>query len=178
MTIGDPLENNTMMGSLVSSSHLEKVEACLVTAKNDGGEILTGGKRIQPEGRCKDGFFLSPAVIRGLDSKSATNQEEIFGPVASIITFDDEEEAIQIANGVRYGLAASVWTENLDRAIRVSEKIEAGTVWVNCWMKRDLRTVFGGVKDSGLGREGGTDSLRFFQEPTNVCIRFESTSKE
>jgi aminomuconate-semialdehyde/2-hydroxymuconate-6-semialdehyde dehydrogenase len=113
-------------------------------------------------------------VVIGLDSGARTNQEEIFGPVATIIPFDDESSAIEIANDVRYGLAASIWTGSVDRALRVSERIEAGTVWVNCWMKRDLRTVFGGVKESGLGREGGAESLSFFQEPTNVCIRFDS----
>ena len=178
MTIGDPLEETTEVGALVSAEHRDKVEQCLQIASDEGGEILCGGERAAPAGRCQDGYFLSPAVIRGLDPTSTTNQEEIFGPVATVIPFDDEEQALQIANGVRYGLAASIWTRDIDRALRVSERIEAGTVWVNCWMKRDLRTVFGGVKESGLGREGGTDSLAFFQEPTNVCIRFDSRAQE
>ena len=176
MVIGDPLVENTMMGALVSADHLSKVESCLQTAREEGGEILVGGERVSPEGRCKNGYFLTPALIRGLSHSATTNQEEIFGPVASVLTFKDEEEALHLANGVRYGLAASLWTQDVDRALRFSEKIEAGTVWVNCWMKRDLRTIFGGVKDSGVGREGGTDSLRFFQEPTNICVRFDTQS--
>lgn len=173
MTIGDPLDASTEVGALVSEAHRNKVEKCLSTAREEGGEILCGGERAAPTGRCANGFFLSPAVVSGLAAEAQTNQEEIFGPVATIIPFDTESSAIHIANDVRYGLAASVWTQDIDRALRVSEKIEAGTVWVNCWMKRDLRTVFGGIKESGLGREGGTDSLAFFQEPTNVCIRFD-----
>ncbi|MEC9475770.1 MAG: aldehyde dehydrogenase [Planctomycetota bacterium] len=175
MRIGDPLDTSTEVGALVSETHRNKVEDCLSVAREEGGNILCGGERAAPSGRCSDGFFLSPAVVTGLDASARTNQEEIFGPVASVIPFDSENSAIAIANDVRYGLAASVWTRDIDRALRVSEKLEAGTVWVNCWMKRDLRTTFGGVKDSGLGREGGSESLKFFQEPTNVCIRFDSS---
>ena len=174
MAVGDPLEESTMMGALVSGAHRDKVEACLQTAREEGGEFLTGGERISPEGRCSEGYFLSPALIRGLPHSAQTNQQEIFGPVATLTPFANEEEALHLANDVRYGLSASLWTTNVDRALRMSEKIEAGTVWVNTWMKRDLRTVFGGVKDSGLGREGGSESLRFFQEPTNICLRFDS----
>ena len=174
MAVGDPLEESTMMGALVSAAHRDKVEASLQTAREEGGEFLTGGERISPEGRCSEGYFLSPALIRGLPHSAQTNQQEIFGPVATLTSFANEEEALHLANDVRYGLSASLWTTNVDRALRMSEKIEAGTVWVNTWMKRDLRTVFGGVKDSGLGREGGSESLRFFQEPTNICLRFDS----
>ena len=176
MVIGDPLEESTMMGALVSEAHRTKVEACLKKAREEGGEILTGGDRYSPEGRCADGYFLTPALIRGLAHSAEANQQEIFGPVATLTPFADEEEALYLANDVSYGLSASLWTQSVDRAMRMSEKIEAGTVWVNTWMKRDLRTVFGGVKDSGLGREGGSESLRFFQEPTNICLRFDSSS--
>ena len=175
MVIGDPLEESTMMGALVSEAHRNKVESCLQTARQEGGEILIGGERYSPDGRCSGGYFLTPALIQGLPHSAETNQQEIFGPVATLTSFADEEEALHLANDVRYGLSASLWTKNVDRALRMSEKIEAGTVWVNTWMKRDLRTVFGGVKDSGLGREGGSESLRFFQEPTNICLRFDSS---
>jgi aminomuconate-semialdehyde/2-hydroxymuconate-6-semialdehyde dehydrogenase len=121
-------------------------------------------------GRCADGWFVAPTVIEGLPNDNATNQEEIFGPVVSLIPFDDEAEAIAIANGTGYGLAASLWTSDLARAHRVAAKLEFGIVWINCWLLRDLRTPFGGVKNSGLGREGGFEALRFFTEAKNVCL--------
>ena len=120
--------------------------------------------------RCKAGFFLEPTVITGLGCDCRTNREEIFGPVATVIPFDDEAEAVQLANATEYGLSSSLWTRDLDRAHRVASQIQAGTVWVNCWLLRDLRVPFGGVKQSGVGREGGDEAIRFFTEPKNVCI--------
>jgi aminomuconate-semialdehyde/2-hydroxymuconate-6-semialdehyde dehydrogenase len=130
-----------------------------------------------PGGRCANGWFVEPTVIEGLAPGSATNQEEIFGPVVTLIPFDDDAEAIAIANGTGYGLAASLWTSNLDRAHRIGAALEFGIVWINCWLLRDLRTPFGGVKNSGVGREGGIDALRFFTEPKNVCIRLGSSAR-
>ena len=141
-------------------------------AQSEGGTVLTGGKQRLVDGRCADGWFIEPTVIEGLTHSCRTNQEEIFGPVVTIMPFDTEDEVLGFANDVRYGLSATVWTENLTRAHRVASKLEAGIVWVNCWLLRDLRTPFGGVKDSGVGREGGFEALRFFTEEKNVCIKF------
>ncbi len=171
LRVGDPEDADSDLGALVSRAHFDKVIAAIERARRDGGEISCGGAAVSLDGRCADGWFVAPTVIEGLPAHSATNQDEIFGPVVSLIPFDDEADAIRIANGTRYGLAASVWTGNLVRAQRCALQLEFGIVWINCWMQRDLRTPFGGVKDSGLGREGGVDALRFFTEPKNVCIR-------
>jgi aminomuconate-semialdehyde/2-hydroxymuconate-6-semialdehyde dehydrogenase len=168
---GDPLEAGVEQGALVSRVHYEKVLGCLETARAEGGTFLTGGKRAKVGGRCEGGWFVEPTLVEGPGPTSRTNQEEIFGPVATLSPFDSEEEALQVANGTKYGLAATVWTRDLSRAHRVSARLKAGIVWVNCWMLRDLRTPFGGVKDSGVGREGGWDAMRFFTEPKNVCIK-------
>ena len=170
---GDPLEETTTQGALVSKLHFDKVLAAIDIAKKEGGTVLTGGRAIRPEGRCQNGWFIEPTLIEGLSPSCKTNQEEIFGPVATLIPFETEAEALEIANSTRYGLACSIWTRNLDLAHRIASQIQAGIVWINCWMLRDLRTPFGGMKDSGLGREGGLEALRFFTEPKNVCIQFE-----
>jgi aminomuconate-semialdehyde/2-hydroxymuconate-6-semialdehyde dehydrogenase len=172
LKIGDPLEEATDQGALVSRAHYEKVLGHLKLAVEEGGKVLVGGKRAQVGGRCANGYFIEPTLIEGLGPSCRTNQEEIFGPVATLLPFDSEEEAIAQANSTRYGLAASVWTKDLARAHRVSAQLESGIVWVNCWMVRDLRTPFGGVKDSGAGREGGFEALRFFTEPKNVCVKW------
>lgn len=172
LRVGDPLEPATDQGALVSRAQLEKTMRYVELAQQEGGRILLGGQRARPPGdRCRDGFFYEPTVLTGLSPQCRTNQEEIFGPVVTVLPFDDDEQAIQIANATAYGLSASLWTRDLSRAHRVAERLEAGTVWVNCWLVRDLRAPFGGVKQSGVGREGGDEALRFFTEPKNVCVR-------
>ncbi len=172
MKVGDPMDKETVIGSLVSENHLNKVLHYVELAKEEGGTILTGGKQMRIKGRCSRGWFMEPTIIADLPYDCRTNQEEIFGPVVTIIPFDEEAEVIQMANSVEYGLSASVWTQNLTRAHKMAEQLEAGIVWINTWMMRDLRTPFGGVKNSGLGREGGWEALRFFTEPKNVCIAY------
>ncbi|MBE0644473.1 MAG: aldehyde dehydrogenase [Bacteroidetes bacterium] len=171
LVVGDPLDDATGQGALVSATHMEKVLSYIALAREEGGTVLCGGERIQLTGRCEDGWFVSPAVIEGLPFTCRTNQEEIFGPVVTLTPFDTEDELLAMANSTSYGLAASVWTSDLRRAHRVAAALHMGIVWVNCWMLRDLRTPFGGVKQSGVGREGGWEALRFFTEAKNVCIK-------
>jgi aminomuconate-semialdehyde/2-hydroxymuconate-6-semialdehyde dehydrogenase len=171
LKIGDPLDEATEIGAVVSRQHLEKVLSYVDLAKEEGGKILVGGKRAQVNGRCANGWFIEPTVIENLAFDCRTNMEEIFGAVVTIQPFDTEEEVLNYANAVEYGLSATIWTENLSRAHRVAERIESGIVWVNCWLLRDLRTPFGGMKQSGVGREGGFEALRFFTEEKNVCIK-------
>ncbi len=170
--IGDPLEPSTDFGALISSGHLAKVTGYLELAAAEGATIHCGGRR--PSGlspHLAGGAFLEPAVLTGLKPEGRVMQEEIFGPVVTVTSFAGEEQAIALANGTRYGLSASVWTNDLKRAHRVAGRLDAGTVWVNTWLFRDLRVPFGGMKMSGLGREGGRDSLEFFTEPKNICIK-------
>ena len=169
--VGDPLEPGTEQGALASRQHLDKVLGSISIAREEGGRVLCGGARARVEGRCADGFFVQPTLIEGLGPSCRTNQEEIFGPVATLLPFESAAEAVTLANSTRYGLSASVWTRDLSRAHRVAAQLHSGIVWVNCWMLRDLRTPFGGVKQSGLGREGGVDALRFFTEAKNVCVK-------
>lgn len=171
LVVGDPLETTTDIGALVSNGHMQKVLGYIDLAKQEGGTVLTGGVRVTREGPCHDGYFVSPAVITGLNETCRTNQEEIFGPVVTIMPFDTEEQAVAFANSTPYGLSATLWTQNLTRAHRVAAEIRSGIVWVNCWLFRDLRTPFGGMKQSGVGREGGWDALRFFSDIKNICIR-------
>ncbi|MAZ73720.1 MAG: 2-hydroxymuconic semialdehyde dehydrogenase [Flavobacteriaceae bacterium] len=169
--IGNPFNSKTSIGALVSQEHLEKVESYIEIAKDEGAKILYGGERVSVKG-FENGYYLQPSVIEVDDNKCRIQQEEVFGPVVTIMTFKNEEEALQLANDVKYGLSATVWTNNLDRTMRLSKQLEAGIVWVNTWLNRDLRTPFGGMKDSGVGREGGFEALRFFTEPKNVCISY------
>lgn len=169
---GNPLDSKNDLGALVSKGHLEKVSGYLNLAKEEGGIILCGGEQLQLSGDNADGYFLTPAVIEGLSNDCRTNQEEIFGPVVTIAPFETEEEAIQLANGTGYGLASTIWTQDISKANRVAEQLQAGIVWINCWMLRDLRTPFGGVKNSGVGREGGFEALRFFTEAKNVTVKY------
>jgi len=171
MRPGDPQAAGTSFGALVSAAHRDKVEGYARLAEEEGGEVLCGGKRPDLGGELAAGAFFEPTVVRGLAPTSRCATEEIFGPVVTLHPFEDEAEALAIANGVRYGLAASVWTRDLSRAHRFSEALESGMVWVNTWLLRDLRVPFGGMKDSGVGREGGRHSLEFFSESRNICIQ-------
>lgn len=167
----DPAEEDTSIGALVSKEHMEKVLGYVGLALEEGGTVLTGGQRVKLDGRCADGYFVQPCIIESLNNQCRTNQEEIFGPVTTLIPFSDEEEAIELANDVEYGLSATIWTRDLSRAHRVANSLKSGVVWVNCWLIRDLRTPFGGMKQSGVGREGGEEVLRFFTEAQNVCVK-------
>ena len=192
LKVGDPKDETTDVGAIVSKQHFDKIMSYIELAKSEGGTILCGGNKSEPpalaggqsDGKAANwppanaggsdrvgGFFIEPTVIEGLPFDCRTNQEEIFGPVVTIMPFDTEDEVLAYANSVRYGLSATVWTENLSRAHRMAAALESGIVWINCWLLRDLRTPFGGVKDSGLGREGGFEALRFFTEEKNVCLK-------
>jgi aminomuconate-semialdehyde/2-hydroxymuconate-6-semialdehyde dehydrogenase len=166
LRIGDPTEAATDVGALISEAHLQKVTGYLALAREEGGTIVTGGNRLD-----RPGFFLEPAIVTGLGCECRVLQEEIFGPVVTITPFEGDDEAVRSANSTRYGLSATVWTRDLQRAHRVAAQLHAGTVWINCWLLRDLRVPFGGMKESGVGREGGFDSLQFFTEAKNVCVK-------
>ena len=170
LKVGDPTEK-VNLGAIVSKDHQEKVLSYVELAKEEGGTVLTGGHAVNPGGRCENGYFIAPTIIEGLKYDCRTNQEEIFGPVVTIMPFDTEEEVLMMANSTKYGLASTVWTENLTTAHHVAHALHSGIVWVNTWLLRDLRTPFGGVKASGVGREGGFEALDFFTEPKNVCIK-------
>jgi aminomuconate-semialdehyde/2-hydroxymuconate-6-semialdehyde dehydrogenase len=172
LRVGDPQSVDTNIGAVVSHDHLSKIFYYLRLAKEEGGRVLCGGEPVHPTGRCADGYFVQPAVIEGLNNSCRTNQEEIFGPVVTLQSFSSDEEALALANDSSYGLATVIWTQHLSRAHQMAESIQSGLVWVNCWMERDLRTPFGGVKNSGVGREGGWEALRFFTEPKNVTIQY------
>jgi aminomuconate-semialdehyde/2-hydroxymuconate-6-semialdehyde dehydrogenase len=170
LSVGDPLNDSNKQGAIVSKAHFEKIMGCISLAKEEGGRLLTGGNAIKPEGPCTEGYFIEPTVFEGPGPDSRTNREEIFGPVVSLQPFGSIEEAIELANASSYGLAATVWTGNMGTANRVAHALQSGIVWINCWLNRDLRTPFGGVNHSGVGREGGWEAFRFFTEPKNVCI--------
>ena len=171
LKVGHPSDKETEIGALVSKPHLEKVMQYIDIAKEEGGIILCGGNSVTVT-NYENGYYLEPTVIEVLTDECRVNQEEIFGPVVTIMPFKTEDEALEMANKVKYGLSATLWTNNLKRTMRMSQQIQAGIVWVNTWMMRDLRTPFGGVKASGVGREGGFEALRFFTEAKNVCIKY------
>jgi len=172
LRVGDPLDDANDLGAVVSYTHQQKILRCIERAQQEGGTILCGGNALQPAGRCQNGYFVAPTVIEGLTDDCETNREEIFGPVATIQPFESDEEAIARANSNPYGLSATIWTSNLQRAHRVARRLDVGVVWVNSWLVRDLRTPFGGMKNSGSGREGGLESLRFFTEPKNIYVAY------
>lgn len=172
MKVGDPTLDESKQGAVVSQMHYDKVLGYIQLAKEEGGTILCGGEAIHPEGRCENGWFIAPTVIEDLNYDARCNMEEIFGPVVTLTPFDSKEEVLKMANATEYGLSATIWTSDLPTANLMSEEIKAGIVWINCWLKRDLRTPFGGVKSSGVGREGGWEALKFFTEPKNVCIEY------
>jgi aminomuconate-semialdehyde/2-hydroxymuconate-6-semialdehyde dehydrogenase len=175
LTVGDPLDSDADLGAVISSGHREKILSYIDLARSEGAKLETGGgPPSELPDRVKNGYFVLPTVITGVEPGSRVMQEEIFGPVATVSPFRSEEEALAVANGTPYGLAASLWTRDLERAHRVASEIQSGIIWVNCWMLRDLRTPFGGMKQSGVGREGGLEALHFFTEPKNVCIRLEN----
>lgn len=171
-TVSFPTDPTAKMSALVSLPHLEKVISYIELAKQEGGTILAGGERVHLEAPYDEGYYLRPTVIEGLPYNCRTNQEEIFGPVVTLTPFDTEEEVLIMANSTEYGLAATLWTSDLKRAHRMAEEIQAGIVWINSWLVRDLRTPFGGMKASGVGREGGLEALRFFTEPKNVFVKY------
>jgi len=166
LRIGDPLDDSTDVGALISETHLRKVMGYIDLATNEGGTIVAGGHRVE-----RAGYFVEPTIITGLGCDCRVLQEEIFGPVVTVTPFDTEDEALAFANSTRYGLSATVWTRDLSRAHRVAANLDAGTIWINCWLLRDLRVPFGGMKESGVGREGGFESLNFFTEAKNVCVK-------
>lgn len=166
LKIGNPFDD-VQMGAVISEDHMNKVLGFIDQAIKDGGTLLTGGHRLDNH----EGYFVEPTVIDGLDETCSINQDEVFGPVVTLMPFEEEKEAIKLANSTRYGLSATIWTNNLKRAHRVSHQLEAGIIWINCWLLRDLRTPFGGMKQSGIGREGGEEALRFFSEAQNICVK-------
>lgn len=172
LTVSFPSDPNARMGAVVSKPHMEKVLSYIDLAKQEGGTVLTGGHRIMLDVPYDEGYYIAPTVIEGLSYDCRTNQEEIFGPVVTITPFDTEEEVLMMANSTQYGLSATIWTSDLKRAHRTADKVHAGIVWINSWLVRDLRTPFGGVKASGVGREGGWEALRFFTEAKNVFIPY------
>lgn len=171
LTVGNPLDEKTKIGAVVSKEHQNKILSYIELAKSEGGTVLCGGNKLILENELSEGYYIAPTIIEGLSFNCRTNQEEIFGPVVTITPFDTEEEVLMMANSTIYGLASVVWTENITKAQNMANKLHAGIVWINCWLLRDLRTPFGGVKASGVGREGGFEALDFFTEPKNVCIK-------
>ena len=169
--MGDPKDASSNLGAVVSKEHMHKILDKIEEAKNLGWKILIGGKRVILDGELKDGYYIEPTIIEGLSSDCSINQEEIFGPVVSLIPFKTEEEVIKMANSTNYGLSASIFTENISKAHRVAANIDSGVVWINTWLLRDLRIPFGGMKHSGVGREGGFKSLEFFTESKNICVK-------
>ena len=170
LLIGDPSKDETQFGSIASESHFQKVVSYIELVKKEGGKIILGGQKVELEGRCSNGWFIEPTIVEGLDPLSKVNQEEIFGPVVTLQSFKTEADVIEVANNTDYGLSATIWTDDIEKGERVAKQVDAGVIWINCWLLRDLRTPFGGMKNSGLGREGGDDAIKFFTEQKNICM--------
>lgn len=171
LKVGSPKSEDTKLGAVVSESHMNNILNRIELAKKEGGKVLCGGERIVLDGELKDGFYVAPTIIEGLDYQCKTNQEEIFGPVVTITPFDSEKEVLAMANSTKYGLAGSIFTKDISKGHRVAGAIDSGLIWINTWLLRDLRIPFGGMKNSGVGREGGFKSLQFFTEEKNVCLK-------
>ena len=173
LSVGPPMQDTTKIGAVVSKQHMDKILSYIDLAKQEGGTVLCGGKKATVLGEFENGYYLEPTIIEGLSYNCRTNQEEIFGPVVTIMPFETEEEVLQYANSTQYGLASVVWTQDITKANRIAMNLHTGIVWINCWLLRDLRTPFGGVKSSGVGREGGFEALDFFTEPKNICVKLK-----
>jgi aminomuconate-semialdehyde/2-hydroxymuconate-6-semialdehyde dehydrogenase len=171
LTVGNPLDRHSDLGAIVSKPHMEKVLSYISLAKKEGGSVLTGGHQVRLDGELENGWYIAPTILEGLAFDCRTNQEEIFGPVVTIMPFETLDEVVSMANSTKYGLAATVWTQDIRKANQVATSLHSGIVWVNCWLLRDLRTPFGGVKASGVGREGGFNAFDFFTEPKNICVK-------
>ena len=171
LKVGNPFDAESNLGAVVSKAHMEKVLGYVELATTEGGAVLTGGNQVHLSGEQKNGYYIEPTIIEGLSFDCRTNQEEIFGPVVTIMPFDTTEEVLMMANSTKYGLAATIWTQDITKAHQAAAQLHTGIVWINCWLLRDLRTPFGGVKNSGVGREGGFNAFEFFTEPKNVCVK-------
>ena len=171
LKVGNPKDADSNLGAVVSESHMNSILSRIEQAKQEGGTVLCGGERVILKGDLETGFYIAPTIIEGLDYMCPTNQEEIFGPVVTITPFDSEQEVLEMANSTKYGLAGSVFTQDISKGHRVASAIDSGVIWINTWLLRDLRIPFGGMKSSGLGREGGFKSLQFFTEEKNVCLK-------
>ena len=172
MKVSNPNDPEAKLGAVVSESHMNKVLSYVDLAREEGGTVLTGGHRVHLQAPFDQGYYIAPTVIEGLAFNCRTNLEEIFGPVVTLAPFDTEEDVLQMANATEYGLSATLWTSNLKRAHRMANELHSGIVWINSWLVRDLRTPFGGMKNSGVGREGGWEALRFFTEAKNVFVKY------
>lgn len=172
LKVGDPKDPKTNIGAVVSYEHLQKIKSYIDIVEKENCKIIYGGDKPVLDKEFENGYFINPTIIETQDNKCRLMQEEIFGPVVTITKFKDENEVINMANDIEYGLSASVWTENISKAHRVADLLECGTVWINNWMTRDLRVPFGGVKSSGVGREGGKYSIEFYTEVKNVCFKY------
>jgi len=174
LSVGDPRKRSSELGAVVSKEHMEKILSKIKLAVKDGGKIVFGGNRLLLSGEFSDGYYLEPTIIEGLGHESSINQEEVFGPVVTLTPFESEEELVNMCNSTKYGLSASIFSENISKCHRLAANINSGIIWVNTWLLRDLRIPFGGMKESGVGREGGYYSLDFFTETKNVCIKIDA----